>query len=144
MNLKSMKSYIKLFIIIFVAAGAAYCVRPATAASDTGFLPDCDMSSEGSRPCGLNDFLLLGVNLINYMLGISGSLALLFFVWGGFKMLTAGGNSEGVEKGKSAISSAAVGILIVLASWMIVNAVYTTLVEGNSENKQWWTTERSK
>lgn len=128
-----MKFYIKIFLIIFIAISVICCIHPANAAS--GFVPDCGGN------CQLNDFLVLGVNLINYMLAISGSLALLFFVWGGFRMLLSGGNSDAVEKGKSAVTSAAIGILIVLASWMIVNFTYTTLIEKNSKGLQWWTTE---
>ncbi|MFH0856458.1 MAG: pilin [bacterium] len=136
---KSMKFYIKIFLIIFIAINVIYCIHPANAAS--GFIPNCDLSQTGSNPCQLNDFLFLAVNLINYMLAISGSLALLFFIWGGFKMLTAAGNSEGVEKGKQAITSAAIGILVVLASWMIVNFIYTSLAGTGQEGGkkiEWW------
>lgn len=118
-------SLIAIFIFV-IAVG-----KPVKAA----FVPDCGGN------CQLNDFLVLGINLINYMLAISGSLALLFFVWGGFRMLSSGGSSDAVEKGKHAITSAAIGILIVLLSWMIVNLAYTTLIENNSKTLKWWTTE---
>lgn len=107
-----------------------------------GLLPDCDISREaGGRPCALDDFLVLAVNLINYMLAIAGSLALLFFIYGGFTWLIAAGNSDKVSKGKEILSSAALGILVVLASWMIVNFVYTTLYGTGQEGakKEWWT-----
>lgn len=123
----------KYFLVISLIFFSVILAKPATA---VGFIPNC--ASGGN--CQLNDFLLLGVNLINYMLAISGSLALLFFVWGGFRMLSSGGSSDAVEKGKHAISSAAIGLVIVLLSWMIVNIAYTTLIENNPSSSKWWTT----
>lgn len=39
-------------------------------------------------------------NIINAVLGISGSLALLMFIYGGFTWMLSGGNAEKVTKGK--------------------------------------------
>ncbi|MFH0854479.1 MAG: pilin [bacterium] len=127
----------KKFIPLIIALSIFIFCHPVRA---NGLLPECDISGEG-RACELNDFLALAVNLINYMLAIAGSLALLFFIYGGFKWLTAAGNSSKVDEGKQVLISATFGILVVLASWMIVNFVYTTLYGTGQEGgikKEWW------
>ncbi|MFH1030575.1 MAG: hypothetical protein V1770_04935 [bacterium] len=131
--------------ILFIAA--TVLITPVTNVKAAGLLPDCDISGaatdqKGSRACTLDDILVLAVKLINYMLAIAGSLGLLFFVYGGFTWLISAGNSDKVSKGKEILSSAALGILVVLASWMIVNFVYTTLLGTGQEGgakKEWWT-----
>lgn len=110
---------------------------PAYAAS--GLLPACDLK-QGDRQCQIDDFLILGVNLIRFMLGIAGSLALLFFIYGGFTWLISAGNSEKVQHGKDILTAAAVGILVVLASWMAINFIYTSLGASNIE---WWQTKKT-
>ncbi len=120
-------------------------LRPARAAEGYGFLPHCqDITKKpADPPCTVDDFLILAINLIDYMLAISGSLALLFFIYGGFIWLLSAGNSEKITKGKNILSAAAVGLIIVLAGWMIINLVYTTVMgtgQHGGAKVEWWKT----
>ena len=74
--------------------------------------------------CGdyeVNDFLQLGVNISNFILGIVGSLALLAFVVGGVMFLASGGNKNLVDRGKATIIGAVIGLVIVFASYTIIS-----------------------
>ena len=74
--------------------------------------------------CGdyeVNDFLALGVKISNILLGLVGSLALLAFVVGGVMFLASGGNKTLVDRGKATIIGAVIGLLIVFASYTIIN-----------------------
>jgi hypothetical protein len=71
----------------------------------------------------LNDFLLIGINVSDIILGVVGSLALLMFVYGGFMFLISSGNSEKVTKAKGIIIAAVVGLAIVFASYLIIQFV---------------------
>lgn len=74
--------------------------------------------------CGdyqVNDFLNLGVRITNIILGIVGALALLAFVAGGVMFLVSAGNNSLVERGKSTIIGAVIGLLVVFASYTIVS-----------------------
>lgn len=125
-------------LILIIFAANLIGLRPALA---DGFLPNCDTGA-GSRPCQLNDFLVLGSNLIKYMMGIAGSLALLFFVYGGFKMILSAGNSSKVDEGKNMIVAATIGLLIVLSSWVIIDFTYKSLMKnsGSKVKFEWWKT----
>ncbi len=108
----------------------------------TPLLPDCTKTGN----CGFNDFILLGVNLSKLILSVVGSLALLFFVYGGVMFLLAGGKAEMIEKGKKIITNAVIGIALVLGAWLIVNFTIAALTGTPfSEVKifgtqDWWRT----
>jgi len=72
---------------------------------------------------GLDDLLLLGVNAAKWILGIVGSIALLFFIYGGFTFLISGGSATQVDKGKKIITGAVIGLIIVFASYLIIKFV---------------------
>lgn len=63
------------------------------------------------------------VNIINYILGFLGLVAVAFVVYAGFLMVTAGGEEEAIEKGKKIITYAAVGIIIIFMSYAIVQMI---------------------
>lgn len=71
----------------------------------------------------LNDFIKLAINISRWILGITGSLALLAFIYGGFTFLLSGGSSEKVAKGKQIIFGAIIGLIIVFASYTIIQFV---------------------
>jgi hypothetical protein len=77
--------------------------------------------------CQLSDFVGLGVEVSRFIFGISGSLALVMLIYGGFLWLTSAGSSERIEGGKKAITAAIFGLLIVFGAWLIVNSVLAAL-----------------
>ena len=59
---------------------------------------------------------------IQFLIGISGLVAILFLVIGGFQYIL-GGVSEAKDKGKKTIQTAITGLVIVLVAWAVVNLV---------------------
>ncbi len=68
--------------------------------------------------------------LIKAILGLSGSIALLMFVWGGFQYLWSGGDPKKVEKGKDTLKNAALGIVIIFFAYTLVSALINVLASG--------------
>ncbi len=62
--------------------------------------PDKDSTAQNQPPgsCTAGDLFLLADNLIQWMVGVSGALALFMFIWGGIWMIFSGGNSSRVER----------------------------------------------
>ncbi len=77
--------------------------------------------------CGLNDIVNLFVGAANYLFGIVGALALLFFIYGGVLWLTAGGKAEQIEKGKKVLIGAVIGLVIIFGSWILVQFIMEAL-----------------
>jgi hypothetical protein len=69
--------------------------------------------------------------LYNFIVWISGLATFAMFVWGGFDWLTSSGDSGKVTKAKEKLNSALTGLLLVLASYLIlrtINPDLTTLI----------------
>lgn len=85
----------------------------------------------------LGGFIKLAEVISKWILGITGSLALLAFIYGGFVWMLSGGSSERVNKGKQIFLGAVVGLVIVFASYMIIGFVLTT--SGLATSDSWST-----
>jgi len=71
-------------------------------------------------------FLDLLTFIINFFLGLVGTVAILMLIYGGFLYLTSAGG-ENIKKAKNTIMYAIIGIVVILLSYAIVNTVTSTL-----------------
>ena len=85
----------------------------------------------------LDDFTRTAVNLSQIILGVVGSLALLAFIAGGLMFLLSGGNTERVTQGKQIILGAVIGLVIVFASYAIIQFVFTALNIDKAAEGAW-------
>lgn len=76
------------------------------------------------NPLASKDVTTIAGRAIFAAMGIMGSLALVVFVYGGFRWLTAAGNSESVTAGTQAMVWAAIGIFIIFSSYAILQLVF--------------------
>lgn len=70
--------------------------------------------------------------VINAILGVTGSLALLMFVYGGLTWMTASGAQDKVQKGKDIIMWATIGLIVIFSSYALVNFVLTNVIGGGA------------
>ncbi len=107
---------------------------------------DCSINQTtecGKYCCGdyeLNDFVQVFVRYYDRIFGLIGSVALLFFIYGGIIFLISAGNSEKVEQGKKILIGAIIGLVIVFASYTITQFVFTALEIPGTEAGNWATT----
>lgn len=132
------------FPVTKVVSDAEQCQNVGTASAGTAsswlkplldndeLIPeDCRIGPQTKdKPCTLLHLLQVLVNITRLMLGIMGSLALLMFTYGGLVWLTSAGNTERVARGKTILTNAVLGILILLVSWSVVNLVVVVLSQG--------------
>lgn len=71
--------------------------------------------------CTLCDAVAIVNNIIRLILGLTGGLALVAFLWGGFQMMFKGTEWKSLSKGKDTMIYAFIGILLVFFSFAIVN-----------------------
>lgn len=69
------------------------------------------------------------INTAMLFLGIMGVIMVLI---GGFKWMTAGGNDDQVKSAKKVLGQAAVGLMIVLASWGFTQFILEKLVQATN------------
>lgn len=69
--------------------------------------------------------------VLQYLLILSGLVAVLALVIGGFWYITAAGNEEQAEKGRKALTNAIIGMVIIIMAYAIVNILSQTLTTTN-------------
>lgn len=83
--------------------------------------------------CTWNDLYALVANIINFMVyTLALPLAAIFIVWGGFLIMTAGGSQSRFESGKESVKWAVIGLVIVLAAWLIISLIIQALCGATS------------
>ena len=80
----------------------------------------------------LDDIVKTGVAFATFIFGLSAALFFVVFVYGGALMLLSFGVSSRVEKGKSAIKGALIGLFFVMAAWTIVRFVNDSITGGKT------------
>jgi hypothetical protein len=70
--------------------------------------------------------------IYKYAIGAAGLLAVVMMMYGGVRWLTAGGDASGVTAAKERMQNAAVGLVLVLAAYVILYAVSPELVNLKS------------
>jgi hypothetical protein len=65
--------------------------------------------------------------VIDAVLGLVGSLALIMFIYGGLIWMTATGNEQKVTKGKNTVLWAALGLVVVFSAYALVKFLFSAL-----------------
>lgn len=92
---------------------------------------------EGNE-CGVCDIFKLISNIIKFAaFTIAAPLAGIIMAYGGFMLITSGGNEANKSKGTNAIWAAVWGILITFGAYVIVNAIIGGLA-GNNISESWY------
>lgn len=77
--------------------------------------------------CGWPEFITLVNQLIGFGIFLAVTFATFTFAYAGFKMMMAQGSSGEISAAKSMMTNAALGIIIVLIAWLIVQFILTNL-----------------
>ena len=70
-----------------------------------------------------SDFVSVLNNILGYLIGLLYFVAIVYALWGGFQILTAGGDEEKVKKGKTTLIQAVLGLIVIFLASTIVGWV---------------------
>jgi hypothetical protein len=90
-------------------------------------IPDC------SPNCGYNDLLQLVNNVISWIIMIAVPVAAGVFAWAGIKYMTTG-VSDQKSAAKAMIGKVFIGLVFILAAWVIVTTITNALLSDGSNN----------
>lgn len=85
----------------------------------------CDCRDDGN--CTLDDVLQVFANVASFILGISGTVVLFAFVYGGYCWLFSHGEPKWVERGKDTMTGAVIGLCIIFGSYVALNFIISGL-----------------
>jgi len=80
-------------------------------------------AAQSLRPFGNISLPQLIGRFIGGVMGLFGTVALVMFIYAGFTWMTAGGNMDAVKKAKATIMYAALGLIISVSAYFIVNEI---------------------
>lgn len=78
-------------------------------------------------PLGNIGIRLLAGRVTNMFMGLSGTFALVAFIMGGFKMITANGNDKKYAEGLSSLKWAIIGLAVIFGAYAILNSLFSAL-----------------
>ena len=76
---------------------------------------------------GQDDIPTLVGNIINYVLGILGVLALVMFIYGGLMWMTSEGAPDKIKKGKDTLIWAILGLVLIFFSYALLDFILKAL-----------------
>lgn len=152
-----LKKFFQIAVMLLFLSGSILAFLPATTRAQTtgaqtpvnGVIPPTTESSDDRCKYFKAQFSLgNGSNIANGLpvycsatavitreiqagLAISGTVVILFLIYGGFIYLTSAGNDEAAEKGKKILINAVIGLVVIIMSTAIVTIV-SGLLSGGS------------
>lgn len=94
------------------------------AVSAAGLIP---CGGPGEEMCKTEHVTELASTLISFLISMLGIIAVIALVIVGFQMVISAGNETAWTKAKNTFSNIVIGIIIILAAWLIVDLVLTGL-----------------
>jgi len=74
--------------------------------------------------------------IINSILSMVGIILLCYLIYGGFRWMTAGGDTKGVTEAQAIIKNAVIGIIIIALAYVIADWVLKMLITASSGTAQ--------
>jgi len=114
---------------------------PSERLPNTNNAPEND-GGRGLVPCDGPDcnFCHLGElvnNVLNWLIGIFVAVAVIIFVWAGFRLLTSGGNPDTIAWVKQRFLNVLIGLLLMLSAWLIIDLLLKGLT-GSEKGMNFW------
>ena len=72
----------------------------------------CSSSNGNPQITNINDIWLIVLAIIDILLRVAAMIAVFYIIYGGIKFMTSQGNPEEINKAKSTILSAVIGLII--------------------------------
>jgi hypothetical protein len=109
-------------------ASAVLVVAPTIASAAVGIPTIVPCGGTGQSACTVCDLAKVAQNILNAGIYLAVILSAVLFAWAGFLYLTNVGNSSGVARAKEIFSNILIGLVIILASWLVIDIVMRTFV----------------
>lgn len=123
-----MKKYITrtLATLSVLAALVISAAVPTASVEAIDLYPTCDTTTnENAKVCKGKDedAGALIKTVVNTLLYVLGSIAVIMIIVGGIRYATSGGDASGIKGGKDTILYAVIGLVVAMLAWAIVNFV---------------------
>jgi hypothetical protein len=101
------------------------CTDPTTGGVRGGV--DCASGTENASAGGFFEEAGMFRTIVNTLLFIIGAISVIMIIFGGFKYVTSGGDSNGVTSAKNTILYAVIGLIVAVLAFAIIDFVLDSL-----------------
>lgn len=120
----------KLFVFLLLNLFIFWLFLPSSVFA-AGLVP---CGSAGQADCTFCHFFQLISNIMTFIaFKLAPPVAAFMFLIGGLYILTAGGDEGKVKIGKGIFTQAVVGLVIIFASFLIINTLIMVLAQGTGD-----------
>jgi len=112
-------------VIVVLLIGAIFFLPADIFAQEDGGIVPCN-----GPDCNFCSLAQLGQNIINLAIYLAVFLSAILFAWAGWNYLTNFGDTGKVAKAHSVFANVAVGLIIILAAWLIIDTLMKTVLYG--------------
>lgn len=122
-----------IFATLIITLGLLAFLPHGVDAAPFQFLPDCALSTDPNAFCNsMDDVMQVFANVAQFFFGLTGSVALLMFFWGGLDWILSQGVADKVAKGKKKMTGAVIGIAVTFSALAIVRTVQINLIAAGT------------
>lgn len=115
--------------------GAATIIPYAVSAAG---MPDRIVPCSGID-CGCADLAIVAQNIINASIFVAVFLSAILFAWAGWKMISGKsvGSGEAVGQAKEILWNVIIGLVVIIAAWLIVDTIVKTITANGTVQGVW-------
>jgi hypothetical protein len=122
----------KISKLLFSLIALSLMVLPMAVSAASSTMEDFGVSSTSDLKLSTKDPVAVATGLINTAMSFLGLIAVVIFLVGGFKWMTAMGNEENVKKAKELMVAGIIGLVIILSAWGITTFVLGKLINAGA------------
>ncbi|MEX2054135.1 MAG: hypothetical protein WD883_01140 [Candidatus Colwellbacteria bacterium] len=113
---------------------------------EDGIVPDCDPTLRPGETgaCNFDRLLDMASNIVNTLIALAFLAAAFFIIVGGFRLIISQGNPERLKAARANITSAIIGLIVVLTSWVVINSLIGFFVDETRCGYEWYKFEGIK
>lgn len=137
------------FLSIAIAIVVPAIALAATTGNASAGLVPCGVSSsvDEATQCQACNIVQLVQELITFLIGIAVPIAMGMFAYAGFLYFSsgAGQSTENIGKAKGIFKNTAIGFVLALSAWLIVNTILNTVLDSRQyPNSSWFRIDCTK
>jgi len=120
--------------IIFVFILLLFSPAPVAAAPWNESIVTCSGAQDAvvngvqQRACTICDIAKVAQRILNLGIFVAVFLSAILFAWAGILLLTYAANPAGKDKAKTLFGNVLIGLLIILAAWLVIDTLMKVLV----------------
>ena len=94
-------------------------------------VPECNPTGPALDPdtCNMCHLAAMGHNIVMTLVYVAFVIVVIMAITGGFRMFFSGGNPEALKTARKHITSAIIGLLIVLLAWVVLNLLFVLFTD---------------